>query len=94
MENWRKTKLGEKMSWNYRLIEHADPRGDWIGLHEVYYDVDGNVISWTENPATFVAHTEEGPQGITASLTRALNDSISKPMLVESVLLSAFQDPS
>ena len=45
--------------WNYRLVEHKNSWKDLDGktqiektfeIHEVYYDKDGNIIAWTENP--------------------------------------------
>lgn len=37
------------MSWNIRIMRHTKP-GEWYALHEVYYDDDGRVISWTQEP--------------------------------------------
>ena len=34
------------MSWNYRIIKHED----YYGLHEVYYDDEGEVDAWTLEP--------------------------------------------
>lgn len=45
--------------WNYRLVEHdnswTDERKEkhiekTFEIHEVYYDKDGNIVAWTENP--------------------------------------------
>ena len=45
--------------WNYRLIEHKSSWKDTNGeeqiektfeIHEVYYDNNGKIIAWTENP--------------------------------------------
>jgi hypothetical protein len=37
------------MSWSYRIIKYADDDG--YGLHEVYYDANGEVTGWTEDPS-------------------------------------------
>jgi len=34
------------MYWNYRIMQYPDGE---CGIHEVYYDDDGNVESWTQN---------------------------------------------
>lgn len=45
------------MSWSYRIIKYADDDG--YGLHEVYFDPNGEVTGWTENPIT-VGDTTKG----------------------------------
>lgn len=74
------------MTWNYRIILH-DRGADlpWYGLHEVAYDGD-HVVSWTENTQTFWCYREEGPAGIFAALTRALESVGRLPVLIESEL--------
>lgn len=40
------------MTWNYRVMIHDDwggPGESGLVIHEVHYDNDGNVISWTEH---------------------------------------------
>lgn len=73
-------------TWNYRLIRHpADPRHPfseaWIGLHEVYYDSDGEVVAWSEKPITFACDADEGREGIVKSLERALTTLATTEML-------------
>lgn len=34
------------MTWNHRVIK--DEHGQYM-IHEVYYDKDGNIETWTEN---------------------------------------------
>lgn len=38
------------MSFNYRMIRHVDGEDYVFNIHEVYYDKDGKVKSWSENP--------------------------------------------
>lgn len=77
--------------WNYSIIFHDDgePDHQWYGLHEVYYDdadeVD-RVTSWTRDAVSFVAHLEEGSEGIVESLRMALNDAKNRPVLSLSAL--------
>ena len=47
------------MSWNYRLIHHDKAKHEWIGLHEVYYDDDGEIRYYTENPCRILWDIDE-----------------------------------
>ena len=38
------------MSWNYRITKHEDKGEEWYGIHEVYYDKDGDPDMISENP--------------------------------------------
>ena len=38
------------MTWNNRIMRHKHDRCDYYQMHEVYYDKDGKVDGWTENP--------------------------------------------
>ena len=66
------------MSWNYRILRHEDGS---LALHEVYYDEDGRPRGYTAESAGFCAYEEEGPEGITAALERALRDARERPVL-------------
>ena len=45
------------MSWDYRVMRHIEnitdfcPEGvtTWYGVHEVYYDEEGNIDGWTKD---------------------------------------------
>jgi YD repeat-containing protein len=37
------------MSFNHRIVKSEDGS---FHVHEVYYDENGNIESWTENPVT------------------------------------------
>ena len=67
------------MSWNYRIVRYRDNKG--FGLHEVYYDKDGEPWGMTEDAARFICDAEEGPGGITGSLMMARTDVRKRPML-------------
>ena len=69
------------MSWNYRVVRYRN--GEDFGLHEVFYDDDGLPWGMTENPATFVSGTDEGPAGIKGSLLHARIDAIKRPVFDE-----------
>lgn len=66
------------MSWSYRILRHPDGS---VALHEVYFHEDGQPHSYAEPPASFVLDGDEGPQGIIASLERALRDARERPVL-------------
>ena len=34
--------------WNYRIIKHESPEGDWFGVHEVHYNDDGDINAISE----------------------------------------------
>lgn len=36
--------------WNYRILEKDTNDYKYYEIHEVYYDADGKIIAWTENP--------------------------------------------
>lgn len=73
-----------RVTWNYRIIFHdADNKNDaWYGLHEVYYDKNGEVEGWTENEVGFICNEYEGAGGILKSLEMAMADAIKRPVLV------------
>lgn len=66
------------MSWHYRVIRQPD---GLLGLHEVYCDDDGRPHSYTTAPVGFVSDAEEGLEGITTALERALRDARERPIL-------------
>lgn len=67
--------------WNYRIVKYKD--GSGFGLHEVFYDKDGEPWAMTENPASFVCDNDEGPNGINQSLSRARVDALKRPVFDE-----------
>ncbi|MET3878841.1 hypothetical protein [Chitinophaga sp. OAE865] len=49
------------MSWNYRVMKRKNKSGEYeFGIYEVYYDEEGNIESWTENPVTPVCSSGDG----------------------------------
>ena len=61
-------------TWNYRIVRHDD----CVGLHEVFYNEDGSVRAWTENPVRFVGDDEAD---LVRSLERALKDAVARPII-------------
>lgn len=71
------------MSWNHRVIRRnnspsRDP--EWTyQIHEVYYNDDGSIESWTENP---VAPMGENPIELQSEI-RYFSEALNKPVLEE-----------
>lgn len=61
------------MSWNYRIMMHKKADKDYFGLHEVYYDENGNVMGWAENPETGLWDT---PEELTSAHDLMLKDCL------------------
>jgi hypothetical protein len=40
------------MSWNYRVCHRPTVAGGGFNIHEVYYDDEGRIILYSENPIT------------------------------------------
>ncbi len=79
------------MNWNYRLIYHPSgkykigkqefDRGEYLAIHEVYYDDDGNPDSMTIDP--IVTGDDDGTDSLESLrwvLTRQL-EALEKPIL-------------
>jgi len=47
------------MKWNYRIIRRTFGSNELYQVHEVYYDDDGCIKSWTENPIIPAGETPE-----------------------------------
>lgn len=66
------------MTWSYRIVRHKDGH---LGLHEVYYNKAGEPWSRTEDPCSFGADKEDGPESVVTSLKMALKDAETWPVL-------------
>lgn len=71
------------MNWNYRLMkrEYLNPINQEkeviYGIHEVYYDEDGNPNGWSKEPENISSETIEGIQWQIEKFQEAL----TKPLL-------------
>lgn len=46
--------------WNYRVMKKLNSSGEHeYGIHEVYYDEDGNIKGWTQSSVTPTFPSEE-----------------------------------
>ncbi len=69
------------MIWNYRIVKYIDGSG-W-GLHEVFYNDNGEPSSMTAEPISFVAMPNDEPNMIRDDLRDALEDATNYPILDE-----------
>ena len=65
------------MGWNHRLVKHSSKHGDWLQIHEVYYDSDGNVNGITKEAIEVLG---EDVRGIELTLEK-MKECLSKPIL-------------
>ena len=73
--------------WNYRVVEkynHVFKEVD-VELHEVYYDKDGIIQMWSENP---VSPSGVSLEDLKEDITNMI-EALDKPILKESELPSS-----
>ncbi len=68
----------EERHWNYRVMRHVVEDEVIHSIHEVYYDENGKVNGWTQEPI-FVSSTE-GIEGLRWQLVE-MEKATSKPVL-------------
>jgi len=64
------------MTWNHRVMKHHDCGEDWYGIHEVFYDENGEVDGWAESADV----TGESLNDLRTALDWML-DCLDKPVL-------------
>jgi hypothetical protein len=65
--------------WNHRIIRHIDDDSIYYAIHKFYYDEDGKVKGWTEEPIRIM---EEGLEDLKVTLQRLI-ESFDNPVLDE-----------
>jgi len=65
------------MGWNHRILAHKFDSGIYLQIHEVYYDKNGKIDSYTINPITVCGDDLES---IKWTLDR-MAECIDKPIL-------------
>lgn len=75
-------------TWGYRLIRHRDPGGDYLALHEAFYDDEDKLEGFTEEPITFISsYNGEGEEwardDLIGSLERALRHLRERPEILD-----------
>ena len=69
--------------WNNRTIKHEKNKTTWYSVHEVFYNKDGSIYAYTEDPITIVGETEEEAVEQAEQILRDIKDM---PVLVASEL--------
>ncbi len=64
--------------WNYRVIRHEHNGETWMEIHEVYYDGNDVVVSYSEFPAS--VSSSEGVDGLKWVLDK-MKECLEKPVL-------------
>ena len=65
------------MSWNHRLMKMKDGEDDFYQIHEVFYDKEGNVESYTKNGVTVGGNNIGEVKWVLLEMLKALD----KPVL-------------
>lgn len=73
------------MSWNHRVIKHSQLMSDgveetWFSIHEVYYNEDGSLQSYTESPVEPVGESLLELSEDLARFQKALAKPVLNPM--------------
>lgn len=66
------------MYWNHRLIKRIDDGYEQYGIYEVYYNDDGSIYAYTEEPIEVCGDTQEDVEEILQWMMNCLE----KPVLV------------
>lgn len=61
------------MTWNHRVMRYADGS---LGIHEVFYNDDGNPVSWTEEAIGVAGDNLEELREELTHMLRALDKPI------------------
>ena len=65
--------------WNYRVMRHSDAFGrEHFIIHETYYDDNGNVTGWTEEPSEVLSETRDGIRDELERMLRALDYPVTE----------------
>ena len=69
--------------WNNRIIKHEKDGATWYSVHEAFYNEDGSIYAYTDDPISIVGETEEEAVEQAEQILRDIKD---KPVLVASEL--------
>lgn len=70
------------MSWNYRVMKRKHVDCEELAIHEVYYDDDGNVTSWTDNKIALSTFIEgDGADTTLKEVFDMMGVALTKPVL-------------
>jgi hypothetical protein len=77
------------VTWNFRILYHDKDEYPWYGVHEVFYNEDGNIYTYTENAMDLIGETEEYVKSYVDMVQKDIN---RLPILVESEIILAEPD--
>ena len=49
----------KELMWNNRIVKHEKDDTVWYSVHEVFYNKNGGINSYTEDPITILGETVE-----------------------------------
>ncbi len=65
------------MSWNHRVMRFPDPlHEEWLEIHEVYYDDNGQHTMYTEEAVSVAGEAIEELRETLSRMEKALNQPI------------------
>ena len=62
--------------WNNRIIKHEKDGVTWYSVHEVFYNKDGSIYAYTEDPITIVGETKSETIGQVEQILRDIKDTL------------------
>ena len=62
--------------WNNRIIKHEKDGVTWHSVHEVFYNKDGSIYAYTEDPITIVGETKSETIGQVEQILRDIKDTL------------------
>lgn len=66
------------MSWNYRVLKTKDGDDDLYQIHEVHYDKQGNVESYTKEGVTVTGNDIEDVKWVLMKMLSCLEKDVIK----------------
>lgn len=73
------------MTWNHRIIKHDIKKPAYFAIHEVFYEEDGKINGWTQDPIDISGESREE----ILRILKQISLDIKTPVLNESKLLKA-----
>jgi len=69
------------MSWSYRVVKYVTkiPLGNIdisYGIHEIYYDKNGDIVNISENPTYAISDDLEGLKNVLSKMIESCNKPV------------------
>jgi hypothetical protein len=72
------------MTWNCRIIYHDKDKYPWFGVHEVYYNAEGEIYTYTIEAMDLTGETEAELKEYIDMIQRDVNRA---PILIQSEVI-------